>query len=82
MKLVEEVHRLLYTGSEIHQMMLVVGEEGIALDDLVTYLKAEIVDAVCLQQDSFDVVDRATSLERQVGGFSAADGYGAPSVHL
>jgi V/A-type H+-transporting ATPase subunit A len=68
-KLVEEVHRLLYAGSDVHQMMLVVGEEGIALSDLVTYLKSEIVDAVCLQQDSFDVVDRATSLERQVTDF-------------
>ena len=68
-KLVEEVHRLLYAGSEVHQMMLVVGEEGIGLDDLITYLKSEIVDAVCLQQDSFDVVDRATSLERQVADF-------------
>jgi V/A-type H+-transporting ATPase subunit A len=67
--LVEDVHRLLQTGSDIHQMMLVVGEEGIALADLVMYLKAEIVDAVCLQQDSFDVVDRATSLERQVDDF-------------
>ncbi len=68
-KLVEEVHRLLYAGSEVHQMMLVVGEEGIALSDLITYLKSEIVDAVCLQQDSFDAVDRATSLERQVADF-------------
>ncbi len=67
--LVEDVHRLLQSGSEIHQMMLVVGEEGIALADLATYLKAEIVDAVCLQQDSFDVVDRATSLERQINDF-------------
>jgi V/A-type H+/Na+-transporting ATPase subunit A len=68
-KLVEEVHRLLYAGSEVRQMMLVVGEEGIGLDDLLTYLKAEIVDAVCLQQDSFDVVDRASSLERQISDF-------------
>ncbi|MCE5262488.1 MAG: V-type ATP synthase subunit A [Deltaproteobacteria bacterium] len=67
--LVEEVHRLLYAGSEVHQMMLVVGEEGISVNDLVTYLKSEIVDAVCLQQDSFDVVDRATSRERQVSDF-------------
>ena len=37
---------------DVHQMMPVVGEEGIALSDLVTYIKAEIVDAVCLQQDS------------------------------
>jgi V/A-type H+-transporting ATPase subunit A len=67
--LVKEVHQLLYAGSEVHQMMLVVGEEGIALSDLITYLKSEIVDAVCLQQDSFDVVDRATSRERQVDDF-------------
>jgi V/A-type H+/Na+-transporting ATPase subunit A len=68
-ELVEEVHRLLGAGNEVHQMMLVVGEEGISVNDLVTHLKAEIVDAVCLQQDSFDVVDRATSLERQVSDF-------------
>jgi V/A-type H+-transporting ATPase subunit A len=68
-ELVEEVHRLLRAGSEVHQMMLVVGEEGIGLDDLVTYLKSEIVDAACLQQDSFDAVDRATSLERQISDF-------------
>jgi V/A-type H+-transporting ATPase subunit A len=68
-ELVEEVHRLLYAGSEVHQMMLVVGEEGISVNDLVTYLKSEVVDAVCLQQDSFDVVDRATSKERQIADF-------------
>jgi V/A-type H+-transporting ATPase subunit A len=66
---VEEVHRLLYTGNEIHQMMLVVGEEGISRDELVNYLKSELVDAVCLQQDSFDEVDRATPLERQISDF-------------
>jgi V/A-type H+-transporting ATPase subunit A len=68
-ELVEEVHRLLNAGSEVHQMMLVVGEEGIGANDLVTYLKSEIVDAVCLQQDSFDAVDRATSRERQIADF-------------
>jgi V/A-type H+-transporting ATPase subunit A len=66
---VEEVKGLLDRGHEIHQMMLVVGEEGISIDDLVIYLKAEMVDAVCLQQDSFDVVDRATSIERQMSDF-------------
>jgi V/A-type H+-transporting ATPase subunit A len=33
------------------------------------YLKSEMVDAICLQQDAFDVVERATSLERQVSDF-------------
>ena len=67
--LVEEAQNLLFRGNEIHQMMLVVGEEGVSVEDLVIYLKSEIVDAVCLQQDSFDAVERATSLERQVSDF-------------
>jgi V/A-type H+-transporting ATPase subunit A len=66
---VQEAHNLIFKGNEIHQMMLVVGEEGIGLDDLVTYLKTEIIDAVCLQQDSFDKVDQATSRERQISDF-------------
>ncbi len=67
--LVEEAQTLLDKGHEVHQMMLVVGEEGVSVEDLVVYLKAEIVDAVCLQQDSFDVVERATSKERQISDF-------------
>jgi V/A-type H+-transporting ATPase subunit A len=67
--LVEEAQNLLFRGNEIHQMMLVVGEEGVSVEDLVIYFKSEIVDAVCLQQDSFDAVERATSLERQVSDF-------------
>jgi V/A-type H+-transporting ATPase subunit A len=66
---VQEAHNLIFKGTEVHQMMLVVGEEGIGLDDLVVYLKSEIVDAVCLQQDSFDPVDQATSRERQISDF-------------
>lgn len=68
-ELVEEAQNLLFRGNEIHQMMLVVGEEGVSVEDLVIYLKSEIMDAVCLQQDSFDPVERATSLERQVSDF-------------
>jgi len=67
--LVQEAQDLLFKGSDIHQMMLVVGEEGISVDDLVIYLKGEILDAVCLQQDAFDAVERATSKERQVSDF-------------
>ena len=67
--LVKEARALFNKGSEIQQMMLVVGEEGISVDDLTTYLKSEIIDAVCLQQDAFDVVERATSEERQISDF-------------
>ncbi len=67
--LVKEARTLFNKGSEIQQMMLVVGEEGISVDDLTTYLKSEIIDAVCLQQDAFDVVERATSEKRQISDF-------------
>ncbi len=56
---------LLSRSHEINQMMKVVGEEGITLSDYVLYLKGEFFDNVYLQQNAFDVVDRATSEERQ-----------------
>jgi V/A-type H+-transporting ATPase subunit A len=56
---------MLYHGSEINQMMKVVGEEGTSIDDFVIYLKAEYLDAVYLQQNAFNDVDAATSAERQ-----------------
>jgi V/A-type H+-transporting ATPase subunit A len=58
--------RILRRGSEVHQMMKVVGEEGTPLEDFVTYLKAEYLDASYLQQDAYHEVDAATSRERQI----------------
>jgi V/A-type H+-transporting ATPase subunit A len=43
----------------------VVGEEGTSLDDFLIYLKGEFLDAVYLQQNSFDAIDAAVSTERQ-----------------
>jgi V/A-type H+-transporting ATPase subunit A len=68
-EMVERVQRLMQDGNAVRQMMLVVGEEGISLPDLVSYQKSEIVDATCLQQDSFDPVDRATPRQRQIEDF-------------
>ncbi|MBK9384739.1 MAG: V-type ATP synthase subunit A [Planctomycetes bacterium] len=56
----------LRRGNEVHQMMKVVGEEGTSIDDFVTYLKAEYLDASYLQQDAYHEVDAATPRERQV----------------
>lgn len=56
---------ILHQGAEIGSMMKVVGEEGTTLDDYVTYLKAEMLDAVYLQQNSFDSVDANCGKERQ-----------------
>ena len=64
-KLVEEARDYLHRGSEVHQMMMVVGEDGTSLDDFVVYLKSEFLDGVYLQQNGFDPVDAATSPERQ-----------------
>ena len=63
--LVDQARSFLDRGSEVHQMMMVVGEDGTSLDDFVVYLKSEFVDAVYLQQNGFDPVDAATSPERQ-----------------
>ena len=46
-------------------MMKVVGEEGTSLSDFTTYLKAEFLDAVYLQQNAFSDADASTPVERQ-----------------
>jgi V/A-type H+-transporting ATPase subunit A len=55
----------LRRGTEVEQMMKVVGEEGTSLDDFNVYLKGSFLDSVYLQQNSFDAVDAAVSVERQ-----------------
>ncbi len=56
---------LLRRGTEIGQMMKVVGEEGTSTDDFVIYLKGEYLDSVYLQQNAFNDIDSACSAERQ-----------------
>lgn len=56
---------MLRAGSDVNQMMKVVGEEGTPTADFVTYLKSEFIDAVYLQQNTFDPVDSACGAERQ-----------------
>ena len=55
----------LRRGTEVEQMMKVVGEEGTSIEDFIVYLKGELLDSVYLQQNSFDKVDDAVSVERQ-----------------
>ncbi len=62
---VEKARAILRKGNEIGQMMKVVGEEGTSLDDFTTYLKAEFLDAVYLQQNAFSDSDASTPVERQ-----------------
>ena len=61
----EYCKRLVAHGSEIGAMMKVVGEEGTSLADYTDYLKADMLDAVYLQQNSFDLVDANCGAARQ-----------------
>lgn len=62
---VKEMIELLKRGDGVLQMMQVTGEEGVTLEDFVTYQKALFLDMVYLQQDAFDKVDSSASLDRQ-----------------
>ena len=61
---------ILHRGSEVNQMMKVIGEEGTSLADFIVYLKSEFLDYVYLQQNTFDAVDAACGEERQRYMFS------------
>ena len=57
-------------GTEVEQMMKVVGEEGTSIEDYIIYLKGDLIDSVYFQQNSFDEVDAAVKPERQIYTFS------------
>ena len=56
---------ILHRGSEVNQMMKVIGEEGTSIDDFVLYMKSEFLDYTFLQQNTFDPVDSASDAARQ-----------------
>lgn len=67
---VEEARGILRRSSEINQMMKVIGEEGTSAEDYILYQKGELLDAVYLQQNSFDPIDAACEPERQSHEFN------------
>lgn len=68
-KKVKRAADLLRAGDEIGKRMEVVGEEGTAMEEMVTYLKAELYDFSYLQQNAFDKEDAYCPLKRQVALF-------------
>lgn len=68
-KMVKRANKILHQGYDIGKRMEVIGEEGIAMDDMVTYLKAELYDFSYLQQNAFDKEDAYCPLERQISLF-------------
>ena len=66
---VNKARGMLIRGTEVNQMMKVVGEEGTSSEDFIIYQKGELLDAVYLQQNSFDPIDAADIPERQCREF-------------
>ena len=67
---VEQARSILKRSNEINQMMKVIGEEGTSAEDYIVYQKGELLDAVYLQQNSFDPIDAACEPERQAHEFN------------
>ncbi|MBS0625565.1 MAG: V-type ATP synthase subunit A [Verrucomicrobia bacterium] len=63
---VRQSSSLLRKGDEIGKRMEVVGEEGVALEDMIVYLKSELYEFCYLQQNAFDKEDTYCPLDRQV----------------
>ena len=64
----DRIHKargVLIRSTEVNQMMKVVGEEGTSSEDYIIYQEGELLDAVYLQQNSFDPIDAACEPERQ-----------------
>lgn len=62
---VADARHILAAGVDVNNMMKVVGEEGTSIEDFITYLKSEYLDAVYLQQDAYHDIDAACTGDRQ-----------------
>ncbi|MBS0604431.1 MAG: V-type ATP synthase subunit A [Verrucomicrobia bacterium] len=65
-KMVKLAAKILREGDEIGKRMEVVGEEGISMNDMITYLKSELFEFSYLQQNAFDKEDCYCPLKRQI----------------
>lgn len=65
-KMVRRASKILFQGDEIGKRMEVVGEEGVTIQDMIVYLKAELYEFCYLQQNAFDKEDCYCPLSRQI----------------
>ncbi len=65
-KMVRLAAQTLREGDEIGKRMEVVGEEGVTLQDMIVFLKAELYEFSYLQQNAFDKEDAYCPLDRQI----------------
>jgi V/A-type H+/Na+-transporting ATPase subunit A len=66
---VRKAAEIVRKGDEIGKRMEVVGEEGVALLDMIVFLKSELYEFAYLQQNAFDKEDAYCPLERQIEMF-------------
>ena len=66
----ERALEYIQQGDVIGKRMEVVGEEGITVEDLITYLKAQLYDFAYLQQNAFDQEDTYCPIDRQIALFA------------
>lgn len=66
---VKATAQILRKGDEIGKRMEVVGEEGVAIEDMITFLKSELYEFCYLQQNAFDKEDTYCPLDRQIEMF-------------
>jgi len=55
-------------GKEAQDQISILGDDGVPVDYHVDFWKSELIDAVLIQQDAFDPIDRFASVERQEYG--------------
>ncbi len=70
---VKKAAHFLKLGDDIGKRMEVVGEEGVAMKDMVIYLKSELYEFCYLQQNAFDKEDAYCPLDRQIPLFALVD---------
>ncbi len=71
--MVKKAAQILRDGDEIGKRMEVVGEEGVSIDDMLTFLKSELYEFCYLQQNAFDKEDAYCPLDRQIPLFILID---------
>lgn len=58
-------------GKEAQDQISILGDDGVPIEYHVDFWKSELIDAVLMQQDAFDPIDRFASVERQEYGVEA-----------
>lgn len=63
--LVEKLKNYMLRGKEAAEQINILGDDSVSLDYHLRFWSSELIDAVLLQQDGFDPIDRNTPMKRQ-----------------